>query len=363
MVFDDLRNSYYAQAIKETINEDSVVLDLGAGLGVHGFMAAAAGARKVYLVEPAPVLEIARQLVSANNLSSQIEAISGRIEEIELSEKVDVIISVFTGNFLLTEDLLPSLLFARDKFLAPGGRLIPDRATMDVAPVSAAEYYAKHIDCWNSDSQGVSFDLVRKYAVNTLFYEGPEERKAGLLSEPAELLEMDFMTATEASCRNRVEVEVTRDGLCHGWLGWFRTRLGEKWLSTSPLEKQTHWSQVFLPLARPISVKKGENLAFELVRPEFGEWSWIVEHGAEKQRQSTFLSEPISPAILQKKSDSHKPRISEKGVVALEVLTRFTGDKSTAEIVKFVMAEYTVLFPTRKLADQFVKDLVGLHGA
>lgn len=362
MVFDDVRNTYYAEAIKKAVNERSTVLDLGAGLGLHGLMAAQAGARKVYLVEPAPILEVTRQLVSENNLHEQVECISERIEEVDLPGKVDVIVSVFTGNFLLTEDLLPSLFFARDKFLAPGGKLIPDRAVMEVVPVSAAAYYAKHIDCWNTGSQGVAYNRVRDYAANTLFYDGADNLKTSFLSKPAELMEMDFMTATEACCRSRIEVKVEEDGLCHGWLGWFRTRLGDQWLSTSPLEKETHWSQVFLPLAKPILVKRGQILGFELDRPEFGEWSWVVEHENKKQRHSTFLSEPISLSTMQKKSDNHKPRISDKGLVALEVLSRFKGKASTADIINYVATEHTKLFPTHKIADQFVKKLVEKHG-
>lgn len=63
-------------------------------------MAACNGARKVYLVEPASIIDIASQLVNANNLSERFECLSGKVEEIDLPEKVDVIISVFTGNFL-----------------------------------------------------------------------------------------------------------------------------------------------------------------------------------------------------------------------------------------------------------------------
>jgi hypothetical protein len=361
MVFDDQRNGYYARAIKKAVNGDSVVLDLGAGLGLHGFIAAYAGAKKVYLVEPASVLEIARQLVSSNNLDERIECVSGCIEEIQLPEKADIIISVFTGNFLLSEDLLPSLFFARDKYLAPGGKLIPDRAAMEVVPVCAADYYAKHIDCWNGTSQDVPLKPVRNYAANTLIYDVPKKRKTEFLARPTTLLEMNFMTATEAACKSRIEVEVTRDGLCHGWLGWFQIRLGDQWLSTSPKDKKTHWSQVFLPLTEPVSVKKGDILHFELDRAEYGEWTWSMECGGRKQRQSTFLSEPVSPARLQKKSDSHKPRISEKGEAAMEVLSRFKGSQSTAEIVGFIMSEYKALFPTQKLADNFVKALVDQH--
>ena len=368
MVFDELRNTIYAQAIKEAVNRHSVVLDLGAGLGLHGMMAARAGAKKVYMVEPASILDITRQLVNANHLSEQIECISGTIETTQLPAHVDVIISVFTGNFLLTEDLLPSLFFARDKYLAPGGKLIPDRATMNVVPVSAPEYYAEHIDCWNSgqnsnnrkthDSQNIVLEPVRKYAENTLFYGSPDKRKARFLSKPAELLEMDFMTATEASCQSSVEVDITEDGLCHGWLGWFKIRVGQNWLSTSPTKKQTHWRQVFLPLSRPIAIKQGNTLSFSLNRPEYGEWSWDVKYAGEKQRQSSFLSEPISPATLKKKSDNYKPLITSQGQVVIEVLSRFDGGQSTLDIVEFITTDHKTLFPTRKLADRFVKALI-----
>ncbi len=358
MTLDHLRNTYYSEAIKKSVDKESVVLDLGAGLGLHGSIAAHSGAKKVYLVEPAAIIDVAKQLVIANDLSGRVDSFNGKIEEIDLPEKVDVIISVFTGNFLLTEDLLPSLFYARDKYLNPGGTLIPDRATMDVVPVCAPEYYAEHIDCWNSSSHGVDFDLVRGFAVNSIYYDEPEHRVVEFLSEPAELLELDFMTAKEAFCRSRTQVKINEDGLCHGWLGWFRMHLGEKWLSTSPLERKTHWSQVFLPLAEPISIKKGDVLSFELNRPEFGEWTWTVGYGEKIQRHSTFLSELISPEVLQRKADTYKPQLSPKGKVAREILLRLQGNDSTAEIIEYILAEHGSLFPHRKQVEQFVKDII-----
>ena len=178
MFFDKLRNSYYSAAIESSVENDTAVLELGAGLGLHGFMSARKSARKVYLVEPESIIDVTRELVSANKLSEQVECIRGRIEEVKLPEKVDLIISVFTGNFLLSEDLLPSLFYARDKYLIPGGKLIPDRASMEVVPVSAPEYYEKHINCWSNISQPANFELVRKYAVNSLYYDEPKNRKA-----------------------------------------------------------------------------------------------------------------------------------------------------------------------------------------
>lgn len=39
MFFDKVRNNYYLNAIKSIVNKDSIVLDLGAGLGLFGYMA------------------------------------------------------------------------------------------------------------------------------------------------------------------------------------------------------------------------------------------------------------------------------------------------------------------------------------
>ena len=46
MIFDDQRNGIYARAIKQKVDNKSVVLDLGSGLGIHGLIAARAGAKK-----------------------------------------------------------------------------------------------------------------------------------------------------------------------------------------------------------------------------------------------------------------------------------------------------------------------------
>jgi len=61
----------------------------------------------------------AKLIIEANKFSNVIEVIKGKIEEIELPEKVDVIISEWMGYFLLYESMLDSVLFARDKWLKP----------------------------------------------------------------------------------------------------------------------------------------------------------------------------------------------------------------------------------------------------
>lgn len=55
-------------------------MDLGAGLGVLGFIAAKAGAKKVYVVEPKPAVRTAANVASDNGLSDKVECVQEKVE-------------------------------------------------------------------------------------------------------------------------------------------------------------------------------------------------------------------------------------------------------------------------------------------
>lgn len=369
MNFDGVRNPVYRQAICDIVTPDSIVLDLGAGLGMLGFIAARAGARKVYMVEPEPVIEVTRKVAEANSIRN-VECIQGTAETLNLPEKVDIIVSVFTGNFLLTEDLLPSLFYARDRFLAPAGRLIPDRSRMMVAPVSVPTFYQENIENWSLaqasahgvESYGVNYLAARSYVANSMFYESAKKLEAQLLAAPACLMEMDFMTATRAECDSVVELPVTESGDCHGWLGWFDMRLGDQWLSTAPDADPTHWRQVFMPLEKPVAVEVGQVLGFGLKRKEFGEWTWTTEFDGGHQRQSTFLSEPLTPEILRRKSDDFHPQLNDRGQAMHYVLSHFNGKASSGSLADALLQNFSGSFSSHGEALRFVKNLAKKFG-
>ena len=365
MVLDGHRNAAYLKAMKKVIRPDSTLLDLGAGLGVHGLNAARLGAAAVHLVEPSPVLEVARQLATAHGLDN-VYCHLCRAEELRLESPVDVIVSVFTGNFLLSEDLLPSLFFARDKFLAPGGSMIPDRARMEIMPVCAPDYYRTNIDDWNAgagparaqDLPPLDYGILRSYAVNTLYHVAREEIAAVSLAAPVALMELDLSSATSARCDSRIDVSVEQDGVCHGWLGWFQMLLADEWFSTSGEHETTHWRPVFLPLATPLLVKAGEQLGFALQRPEYGEWTWTTTAAGSQQRQSTFLSQPLSPRRLLKSSGTYQPGRNERGEAARWLLGEMAGEASTGQLAARLEARFPVLFPGSAEALRFVQALV-----
>ena len=75
----------------------------------------------MYAVEASSIAVHASKLVAANKVDDVIKVLSGKIEEIQLPEQVDVIISEPMGYMLLNERMLETFLHAK-KFLKPGGR-------------------------------------------------------------------------------------------------------------------------------------------------------------------------------------------------------------------------------------------------
>ena len=87
------------------------------------------------------IVEQARTIVSQNGLGDKVTIIRGKIEEIQLPvEKVDVIISEWMGYCLFYESMLDTVLYARDKWLAPTGLMFPDKATLYVCAIEDRQY-------------------------------------------------------------------------------------------------------------------------------------------------------------------------------------------------------------------------------
>merc|ERR1711988_1428923 len=82
---------------------------------------------------------ITKEVVRENEMADKIIVFQSKIEEVELPEKVDVIVSEWMGYFLLYETMLPSVIHARDKWLKPEGALFPDEANIFLAPFTDSE--------------------------------------------------------------------------------------------------------------------------------------------------------------------------------------------------------------------------------
>lgn len=90
--------------------------------------------------------------------------LQGKIEVIELPEKVDVIISEPIGFLLVHERMLESYVVARERFLKPDGLMMPTSGSIILAPYSDDSLYKEQLAkmaFWEStDFYGVDLSAV-----------------------------------------------------------------------------------------------------------------------------------------------------------------------------------------------------------
>lgn len=363
MTLDHRQNQVYYEALQRIITPDSVVLDLGAGLGILGLLAAKLGAKTVYLVESEAIVHLAKDIAQQNGFGDRIQCFQGTIEEVELPEPVDVIISAFTENFLLQEDLLSSVFYARDKYLKSCGVMIPNVAMMESVPVSAPAIYQKNIACWSEPHFGIDHSEARKYASQAVYFTRSELAQAQYLAPPATVLTMDFYQCHSNNCDVELSYKIEKSGLCHGWASWFTIKLGNQSLSTAPhhqppLDSALDWSSAFLPLDPPLAMLRGMEVSFKLQRPILGDWSWQITAEEERQLHSSFFSLPLSLKALKQKSPDYQPQLSERGEAALYVLSHSDGSYSAQQLSNKICKIYPQLFPQPETALNFVCSLV-----
>lgn len=357
MALDRVRNGAYAAALRRVITPDSVVLDLGCGVGIHGLMAARMGARRVYMVEPEDVIAVAEENARANGLEGVIRCLHGRIEDVTIPEPVDVIVSVLTGNMLVTEDLLPHLFHARDTYLRPGGAMIPERGTIEIAPVTAPAFFTKEIEDWGTLQWDVTLAPVRQYAANDVYYRSVRSDLT-YLAPPAAIHSIDLRNDAYGAVHVTADLRVDTSGVCHAIAGWLTMQLGEQILSTAPDAQQTHWSPALMPLDPPMPCSAGEVMSVRLDRPPYGDWSWRVRCGSSEQRHSTLLAAAVKSSTLKKAAADYQPRLNWEGEAVAYVLQCCNGDTPLRDIVSGVHDRWPKQFRKEDDARRFVQSLM-----
>lgn len=273
MLQDFIRTYTYQRAILSNIADfkDKVVLDVGAGSGILSFFAAQAGAKRIYAVEASSMAHYAQKLVDSNNLKNVINVIAGKIEEVELMEKVDVIISEPMGYMLYNERMLETYLHAK-KWLLPNGKMYPTRGDLHIAPFTDdnlfMEQYGKANFWFQSNFHGVNLSAIQASAVKEYFRQPVVDTfDVRICLSKSVRHVVDFLDAHEADLHRidiPLEFHVLESGTCHGLAFWFDVAfIGSQqtiWLSTGPTEPLTHWYQVRCLLENPFLVKQGQLL-------------------------------------------------------------------------------------------------------
>jgi protein arginine N-methyltransferase 1 len=354
VMLENSRTETYRKAILEVVKKGDVVADVGTGTGILAFFACQAGAKRVYAIEQTEVIESAREIGKANGLEDRIVFINKLSTETELPEKVDVIVSDIMEPFCLEGGLLDFTIDARERFLKPGGRMIPYHVKMFIVPVQSEEIYSR-VHFWNEDVYGVDYRLVRDRAVNTSYIHLLQPQD--YLSEPAALNEIDLHQAKDNLMDGAVKFRIGRKGILHGIGGWFEAKLSENvLLSTSPETPCPLRKYRFFPIGKPLEVSEGDTLE---VRIGAGQgcglgfvWNWNLKLSRSRGGEIRFAHSSFDPSRsdLLLRMSHFTPSLSETGAIDLFILSQCNGNSTILQIAEQLCQHYPSLFDNVKKA-------------
>lgn len=265
MLKDTSRTLSYRSAMfkNKHLLKDKIVLDVGCGTGILSMFAVKAGAKHVYSVDMSNIIDKAKEIVLLNGFDDKITLIQGKIEDIQLPvDKVDVIVSEWMGYFLLYESMLDTVLYARDKYLAPGGAILPDKCSMYIAGIEDGEYKNEKIHYWE-DVYGLDYSPFIEVAMAEPLVDTVNNE--ALITTSAKFFEFDINTMTKEDVVFNEEFKlspITND-LCHAYIIWFDCEFpgSEKvMLKTGPMDRYTHWKQTVFYMDTVLDVKRGDEL-------------------------------------------------------------------------------------------------------
>lgn len=365
---DGWRFAAYAKAIARSVRPGDAVAEIGCGPGAFSLLACRAGARRVFAIETEDSIQFARQLAAANGLTKQIEFIQNDSRRVELPESVNVIVSDIRGTLPLSGFAVPSIEDARQRFLAPGGILIPKRDTLKAAVVEAKEYYDGLTAPWKKAVNGLDLSSSLGPILNEKY--GVSFRHEQLLTEPLiwHVLEYTAEALKRASAAIRFRVE--RTGTAHGLCLWFETQLFEEiGYSSGPGGASTIYGQAFLPWLEPVEVRQSQEIQVELHADLVGGdyiWRWETRisaagGSARHFQQSTFQGANFMPQSLRRRAADFVPTLSEAGEAERWLLQAVDGKTSLKDIADEAAKRFPRLFSGWDHAFQHASELSGKY--
>ncbi|KAK8333233.1 hypothetical protein V6Z11_A10G191800 [Gossypium hirsutum] len=297
--------TYYAAVIENRVDfTGRVVVDVGAGSGILSLFAAQAGAKHVYAVEASEMAEYARKLIAGNRaLAQRITVIKGKVEEVELAEKADILISEPMGTLLVNERMLESYIIARDRFLVPNAKMFPSIGRIHMAPFSDeylfVEIANKALFWQQQNYYGVDLTPLYGSAFQGYFSQPVVDAfDPRLLVSPPLCHVIDFNEIKE---EDLFEIDIPLKFIAsvgtrvHGLACWFDVLFNgsavQRWLTTAPGAPTTHWYQIRCVLSQPIYVMAGQEITGRL---------HMIAHNAQSYTMYLSLSAKMwGPGAVQ----------------------------------------------------------------
>jgi protein arginine N-methyltransferase 1 len=366
MLADTGRVQAYARALAERVRPGATVVDLGTGTGLFALLACRAGAARVYAVEPDDVIEVAREMAWANGVADRVTFVQARSTAIDLPERVDGIVADVRGALPLYRDAIRVLIDARDRFLKPGGWIVPARDTLVAAIASSPLAADLMMFGAGTFALGLDTSAVARRAREMWFR---YRASAGdLLTEPRAWATLDYQSLVGTDATGTAEWIATQPGTAHGLSLWFDAETAPGiTLTNSPGSLEPHvYGHVFLPWLEPVDLRAGDRVAVEFRASLAGAdyiWGWktSIEPASGGQRlrwtQSSFAGATVSEERLRRRAHTFVPTLGEDAETDRLALSLLGRGWSLGEVAGVLAADHPQRFADFNDALTHVADL------
>jgi SAM-dependent methyltransferase len=355
MIADQVRVEAYAEALRKTVRKGAVVVEIGTGPGIFAVLACHLGASRVFAIEPAEIIQVAREVAAVNGCAGKIEFFEELSERVTLPVRADVILSDLRDVLPHFQRHIPAIVDARRRFLAPGGTLIPRKDTVWAAIVEAPKPYGEIVDPWDQNPFRQNLAPGRALAVN----DGQKVRVAPdqLLTGHKLWATLDYATVENRDARGNLEWIVERAGTGHGIVVWFDADLTEGiGFSNAPGTLETVYGSFLFPWTQPTPLQQGQtvcvSLEAKLVEKDYV-WRWTTRieplDGSSASciqfEQSQLDGAVLSASKLHKTAAGYVPVLSEEGRLRRRTFELMDGKASLEEIARRLAQEFPTRFP------------------
>jgi protein arginine N-methyltransferase 1 len=361
MINDRTRTDAFAEALRRAVQPDSVVLDIGTGTGIFAFLACQFGAARVYSVEPSDAIEVAKSCAARNPGSDRIVWIQGLSTEIDLPEKVDIVIADLHGYLPFHVGNIPSMIDARRRHLKPDGRIIPKRDVLLAAPAHAPAEYEDVLSPWQGNEYGIDFSAGHVFVCNTIRRaKGEAIASDNLLATSATWGTIDYSSVESPNVDGEVEWRIERPGLLHGLYVWFDGEVADGLgFSNAPDLPSLPYGRTFFPLEQAMPVTPGDRMTARisatLTNGEYiFRWDTRVTDSAGNLKgdfkQTSFKDRPLKLRDLRRSSTDYVPTLKLEGEIDLAIMRAMAKSQPLGEIAIDLAARFPQRFPNTAAA-------------
>ncbi|WP_165354763.1 50S ribosomal protein L11 methyltransferase [Tropicimonas sp. IMCC6043] len=354
----------FRRALEAVVFPGCHVLEIGTGVGAFAILAARYGAGSVVALEPNPAIEIARRAAQANGVADRIRFVEAISTDHVPDRPANVILSDLRGALPFYGNHIPSIIDARDRLLAPGGRLLPQRDRLFAALVEDDGLSGDGEVPWLENAVGIDLTAGHPFAVNSFRTARIDE--GSLLGDPACLAVLDYACIDSADFRCTAELTVSRPGRAAGLALWFDMEIAPGIeISNRPGAAPLVYRQIFFPLERALDLADGDRVELAFAASlRAGSYNFTWETAAFRRneatafarfRQASAQGEVLTPSMLGGAGAGRRD-------AARMVLDLLEAGRAETEIADILAARHTRLFATSDAAAAFVRDMTALLG-